>query len=182
MFRVVLSIQAGQFKPSIILRKLGTNSRKNKLFQAFHELGCALRTRFLLQYLSQAELRSNIQAAINKSESFNKFAKWLSFGGQMHGIASNNRDELRKRIKCNHLVANCVIFHNVVELTRILNQLHQQGHRFSSEAISALSPYLTEHINRFGLYHLDSERQPLPIDFELLCGDPIFHQHEPLSR
>ena len=172
MFRVALSIKAGKLKPSTILRKLGTNSRKNKLFQAFSELGGALRTRFLLQYLSQADLRTSIHAAINKSETFNKFAKWLSFGGEMTGIASNIRDEMRKRIKYNHLVANCVIFHNVVELTRVLNQLHAEGHQFAPETISALSPYLTWHINRFGWYHLDSKRQPLPIDFELAFGIP----------
>ena len=94
------------------------------------------------------------------------------FGGEMTGIASNNRDEMRKRIKYNHLVANCVIFHNVVELTRVLNQLHAEGHQFAPETISALSPYLTWHINRFGWYHLDSQRQPLPIDFELAFGMP----------
>ncbi|MEO0434866.1 MAG: Tn3 family transposase, partial [Cyanobacteria bacterium J06656_5] len=73
----------------------------------------------------------------------------------------------RKRIKYNHLVANCVIFHNVVELTRVLNQIYAEGHRFEPEAIAALIPYLTWHINRFGLYQLDAERQPLPINFEL---------------
>ena len=179
MFRVALSIKAGKLKPSTILRKLGTNSRKNKLFQAFYELGCALRTRFLLQYLTQEELRTTIHAASNKSEAFNRFAQWLSFGGEFSGIASNNRDEMRKRIKYNHLIANCVIFHNVVELTRILNQLYQEGYCFEPEAISALSPYLTWHINRFGLYHLDSERQPLPLDFELAIGEPIFDPIEP---
>ncbi|UJB73113.1 Tn3 family transposase (plasmid) [Acaryochloris sp. 'Moss Beach'] len=30
-------------------------------------------------------------------------------------IRVNHRDELSKRIKYNHLVANCVIFHNVTE-------------------------------------------------------------------
>lgn len=174
MFRVALSIKEGKLKPSTILRKLGTNSRKNKLFQAFYELGSALRTRFLLQYLTRAELRSTIQAAINKSESFNRFAKWLSFGGEIAGIASNNRDEMRKRLKYNHLVANCVIFYNVVELTRVLNQLHQEGYRFEQAAIAALSPYLAHHINRFGLFQLDSERQPLPLDFELAFGEPVF--------
>ena len=74
---------------------------------------------------------------------------------------------MRKRIKYNHLVANCVIFHNVVELTRVLNQIHAEGHRFEPEAIAALSPYLTWHINRFGLYELDAKRQPLPIRFDL---------------
>jgi hypothetical protein len=63
----------------------------------------------------------------------------------------------QKRLDYNHLVANCVLFHHVVELTRVLNQLHQEGYRFVQAAISALSPYLTGYINRFGLYRLDSE-------------------------
>jgi len=108
-----------------------------------------LRTIFLLQYLNDEELRSTIQAATNKSESFNRFAKWLAFGGE-GVIPSNNRDEQRKFIKYNHLVANCLIFYNVFEMSRILNQLMQEGYSFSDEAISALSPYLTEHVNRLG--------------------------------
>jgi TnpA family transposase len=71
MLRVVMSIKAGKIEASTILRKLGTNSRKNKLFQAFHELGTALRTGFLLDYLNDVELRATIQSATNKSESFN---------------------------------------------------------------------------------------------------------------
>ena len=34
MMRVVLSIKAGKFSASTILRKLGTYSRKNRLYQA----------------------------------------------------------------------------------------------------------------------------------------------------
>jgi hypothetical protein len=37
----------------------------------------------------------------------------------------------------------------------------------------ALGPYLTGHINRFGLYRLDSGRQPLPLNFELAMGKPM---------
>jgi Tn3 transposase DDE domain len=166
MVRVAMSVKAGKIKASTLLRKLGTNSRKNKLFQAFHELGTVLRTGFLLQYLNDEELRSTIQAATNKSESFNRFAKWLAFGGE-GVIPSNNRDEQRKFIKYNHLVANCLIFFNVFEMSRILNQLMQEGYSFSDEAISALSPYLTEHVNRLGRYHLDLERCPPTLEFEI---------------
>ena len=181
MLRVALSISVGKFKPSTILRKLGTNSRKNKLFQAFYELGSVLRTRFLLQYINDAELRSTIHAAINKTESFHRFAKWLSFGGDMVGIPSNNRDEMRKRIKYNHLVANCLILHNVVSLTRILHQLHQEGHQFEPDVVASLSPYLTHHVNRFGFYHLDPERQPDPMEFDLSIGlpNPVDPQNDP---
>jgi TnpA family transposase len=39
------------------LRKLGTASRKNKLYFAFRELGRVVRTMFLLEYISDDALR-----------------------------------------------------------------------------------------------------------------------------
>jgi TnpA family transposase len=112
MLRVVLSIKAGRITASTLLRKLGTYSRKNKLYVAMRELGRVVRTVFLLKYLSDPTLRRTIQGATNKSEAFNKFIQWVSFGGGGL-IAENDRDEQRKLIKYNHLVANCLIFHNV---------------------------------------------------------------------
>jgi hypothetical protein len=42
-----------------------------RLYQAFRELGRAIRTEFLLRYLADPAVRTIIQAATNKSESFN---------------------------------------------------------------------------------------------------------------
>jgi hypothetical protein len=64
-------------------------------------------------------------------------------------------------------VANTLIFYNVFELTRILHDLNQQGYAFEPEAIAELSPYLTQHVNRFGLYHLDLQRQPQAIHYDV---------------
>lgn len=75
MLRVALSVRAGRIRPSAILRRLGTYSRKNKLYFAFRELGRVVRTIFLLNFLSSLELRHLIQAATNKSELFNKCAQ-----------------------------------------------------------------------------------------------------------
>lgn len=52
--------------------------RSNRLYQSFSELGRVIRTGFLLSYLSNEKLRITIQAAMNKSESFNGFTKWVS--------------------------------------------------------------------------------------------------------
>lgn len=112
-------------------------------------------------------MRSEIQGATNKCESFNRLVKWLAFGGEHQAIGVNNRDEQRKRIKYNHLVANCVILHNVAEISRILNQLGQQNITFEAAAIASLSPYPTGHLNRFGMFGLDSQRQAEPLNFEL---------------
>ncbi|WP_420497801.1 Tn3 family transposase [Parafrankia soli] len=45
-----------------LLRRLGHDSRKNRLYRAFRELGRAVRTLVLLRYLSEPELRESITA------------------------------------------------------------------------------------------------------------------------
>jgi len=167
MLRVGISIAAGRITPSTILRKLGTYSRKNRLYQAFRELGLAVRTGFLLKFMGDAELRSTIQSATNKSESFNAFVKWLAFGGGGI-IAENDRAEQRKIIKYNHLLANCLIFHNVCMMSRALYTLRAEGAQIEPETVAALSPYIRSHITRFGQYTLDLTRTPAPIEYELL--------------
>ena len=173
MLRVVMSIKVGKISASTILRKLGTNSRKNKLFKAFHALGSAVRTGFLMEYIHDAKLRATVQGATNKSESFNAFIQWLAFG-DMGRLRTNNREELRKRIKYNHLVANCVILYNVSEMNRILHELAQEGYPITPEAMAGMNPYGTGHIIRLGQYNVDVNR-PLPsilYDLPLLPDEP----------
>ncbi|MBA2658447.1 MAG: Tn3 family transposase [Nitrosospira sp.] len=166
MLRVVLSIKAGRITASTLLRKLGTYSRKNRLYQAFRELGRVIRTEFLLKYINSAEMRTLIQAATNKSEAFNGFSQWVAFGGD-GTITTNDRDEQRKIIKYNHLVANSIIFHNVFSLSRVLHDLEQEGYPLESWQVAALSPYLTQQINRFGRYDLDLAIHPPELDYDL---------------
>ena len=61
----------------------------------------------------------------------------------------NDRDEQIKLIKFNHVAARCSIFHNVQTLTRLPHQLAQEGLNCKDETLAQLSPYLTEHVNRF---------------------------------
>ena len=152
-----------------MLRKLGNYSRKNRLYKAFRELGRVVRTVFLLEYISDAKLRRQIQAATNKVESYNGFSKWFCFGGEGI-IANNDPEEQEKIIKYNTLVANAVIFQNTVDLTEILQQLKREGYLIDPEDIKAISPYLTEHIKRFGDYWLDMNIRPKALDEMMALG------------
>lgn len=165
MLRVAVSVKLGRVTPSTILRRLGTYSRKNKLYFAFRALGRVVRTIFLLRYISDQSLRRRIQRSTNKSEAFNKFAQWVLFGGG-GVIAENIRDEQRKIIKYNHLIANLLIFHNLVTLDRTLAKLMADGHAINDTAVDDLSPYQTEHLNRFGSYPVNMNRVPEPLNFE----------------
>ena len=164
MLRVVVSIRLGKITASSILRRLGTYSRKNKLYFAFRELGKVLRTLFLLRYIDDVEIRKTIQAATNKSEEFNGFVKWVFFGGE-GVIAENVLHEQRKIVKYSQLVANMVILHNVEGMTRTLAELRKAGTELSPEVLAGLSPYRTSHINRFGDYTLDLEKEVVPLDY-----------------
>ena len=165
MLRVAVSIKTGAILPSDILRRMNSHSRKNRLYFAFRELGRVVRTLFLLRYISDLELRHVIQTATTKSERFNKFVQWVSFGGDSV-IAENVRDEQRKFIKYNHLVANLLVFYNLVSMTRAMQKMATDGHLVSDELAASLSPYPTEHINRFGNYNPNFGRAPEPIMVE----------------
>jgi TnpA family transposase len=162
LLQVVLSIQAGTVLPSMLLQKLGSYARRNRLYRAFRELGCAARTLFLLEYISDPPLRRYIHAATTKIESYNSFLDWIAFGG--HGILTP-RDpvEQEKRIKYMDLVANAVMLHNVADMTDVLHQLGQEGYTITLQMVARLSPYLTQHIKRFGDYVLDMDARPEPL-------------------
>jgi TnpA family transposase len=63
MLRIVISIQEGRIAPSVILRRLGTHSKKNKLFFAFQELGKVVRSAYLLNYVRDPDLRRKVNHA-----------------------------------------------------------------------------------------------------------------------
>jgi TnpA family transposase len=160
--------QEGRVSASDILRKIGSFSRKNKIYFAFQELGKVVRSIFLLQYFRLPEMRRDINHATTVSEAFNDFIKWLGFGN--NGIITqNSRDEQRKIIKYGHLVANTLIFMNVYDQTRILQELISEGYNITPEILACLSPFRTAHVNRFGKYDIDENRPCLEIDY----GDNI---------
>ena len=164
MLRIALSIKAGKITPSAILRRLGSKSVKNKLYFAFRELGRVIRTKFLLEYISDTEIRKTVQSATNKNEEFNNFAQWLMFG-QGGVIAENLKFSQRKIIKYNHLVANLVTLHNVNAMTQVLNDLQDEGVELTDKLIAGLAPYRTKHINRLGDYLLNLARKIAPMSF-----------------
>jgi TnpA family transposase len=123
------------------LSKLNSYNSKNKLYKAFHELGKVIRTTFLLEYISDKELRQTITATTNKVESYNGLSDWIRFGSKQL-VASNDPDEMEKSIKYNTLIANCIMLQNVVDITDICHELQEEGYAITKEDLSYMSPVL----------------------------------------
>ena len=55
------------------------------------------------------------------------------------------------------------MFHNVVSMTRGLQELINEGYHVTEEVIAHLTTYRTEHTNRFGSYELRLDQIPEPL-------------------
>jgi TnpA family transposase len=154
LMQVAISISDGRLSSATLMRRLRSNSRKNRIYKVFREVGRSVRTVTLLRYLADPALRSRITAATNKVESYNGFSQWLRFGN--NGVlADNDPVEQEKLIKLNTLLANLVIFHNALDIADIVRDLAAQGWTIAAEDLAGLSPYLRAHITRFGAYATD---------------------------
>ncbi len=82
-----------------------------------------------------------------------------------------------------------VIFHNALDIAEIVRQLLEEGWQIEPKDLAQISPYLTEHINRFGEYPThELGIQPeaydprLDVDFTVLRGDaPTSESYSPAA-
>lgn len=173
MMRVVLSIKAGKVMPSTLLRKLGSYSRKNRLYQAFLELGKVVRTMFLLEYISNMRMRSEINAITNIVEMYHAFLDWVFFGKE-GAITENDPIEQEKRLKYLDLVASAVILQNTVDMSLAIQTLAAQGEVIHQRHVAALSPYVNRHIKRYGDYVVNLRNIPQPLEVAISLPPEIF--------
>jgi len=167
LMQVVLSIKAGKLLPSAILCRLNTHSHKNRLYLAFQELGRVIRTLFLLRYISDRPMREGITAETNKVESYNGFSQWLSFGNNGK-VLDDDPVEMEKHVKFNQLVANCVMFQNVLDMSQAIRELIEEGYPVKVPTVQGLSAYQHEHLLRYGEYEVDLGDIPPPMTEEAL--------------
>ncbi len=173
MMRVVLSIKAGKVMPSTLLRKLGSYSKKNRLYQAFQELGKVVRTMFLLEYISSPKMRTEITAVTNIVEKYHDFLDWVCFGKD-GTITENDPIEQEKRFKYLDLVASAVILHNTVDMSLAIQTLMARGEPVHQRYIKALSPFITRHIKRYGDYVVNLNIFPQPLEAAINLPPEIF--------
>ncbi|MFK4149588.1 Tn3 family transposase [Streptomyces sp. NPDC004065] len=174
LMRVAVSVREGVISSATLLKRLRSGSHKNATYTAFREVGRVIRTVQLLRYLTDAPLRRRVTAATNKVESFNRFSQWVGFGNR-GVIADNDPVEQEKAMKFNALLTNAVIFHNALDIAEIVRQLLEEGWEIDPEDLAHISPYLTEHIKRFGEYSThelgiepEAYHPKLDVDFTLL--------------
>ena len=159
--QLALAIQSGTLAPSAVLARVNSYSTKNRFALALKELGQAVRTTYLLEWVMDESLRRTVHKGTTKVERHHKFAKHLAFGAGGH-LRSNNPADQEKAIVYNELVTNAVALQNVVDQTQALHALKSQGINVRAADLAFLSPYATSKLKRFGDYPTDLQPESMP--------------------
>jgi TnpA family transposase len=159
--QLALAIQSGTLAPSAVLAKVNSYSTRNRFATALKELGNAVRTTYLLEWVMDESLRRTVHKGTTKVERHHKFAKHLAFGAGGH-LRSNNPADQEKAIVYNELVTNAVALQTVVDQTQALHTLKSKGISIRPADLAFLSPYATSKLKRFGDYPTDLKPEAMP--------------------
>ena len=161
VLRLAHSIREGTVSASLIMGKLGSYSRQNRLATALREMGRIEKTIFILDYISSETFRRRIQRGLNKGEAMNGLARAICFGKQGELRERALRDQLQRASALNILI-NAISVWNTVYLTKALEFKKTQGWS-QEQLLHHISPLGWEHINFLGEYTFDVS-QPKELD------------------
>jgi TnpA family transposase len=159
--RAVASIRQGTVSASLLMRKLASYPRQNRLAQGLCEMGKIEKTLFILTYLPDEAMQRRVQLGLNKGEAVHSLARALFFA-QRGEFRERDFQEQTHRASCLHLLIAAIAAWNTVYLTRAVNALREAGEEVPDELLAHVLPLGWEHIILLGRYEFNpTEARPL---------------------
>ena len=158
MLRVAGSLKLGWVTASLFISKLKSFPQQNDLANSFAEYGRMIKTIFILRYLMNQPYRRKINSQLNKGERLHDLRRFLFFAHQ-GAIRQRQEEELTNQASCLNLITNAVVTWNTIYMKAAINQLRSEGHQISDEDINRLSPTRYGHVNPYGIYPFDIEKE-----------------------
>ena len=158
MLRVAGSLKLGWVTASLFLSKLKSFPQQNDLASSLAEYGRMIKTIFILRYLMNQPYRRKINNQLNKGERLHDLRRFLFFAHQ-GTIRQRQSEELTNQASCLNLITNAVVTWNTLYLEAAIDQLRREGHQINDEDINRLSPTRYEHVNPYGIYPFDIEKE-----------------------
>lgn len=151
--RIAYSIQKGKVSSSLILGKLGSYARKNKVALALREMGRIEKSIFMISYMTDDKLRRKITRGLNKTEAINALARELFFGQRGKFMERDIRRQLQSASALNVLI-NAISIWNAVYLQVAYDHLVKIDSEVT-KYMEHISPINWQHITFLGEYKFD---------------------------
>lgn len=159
LIQYAIALKIGTATADSIIRQFSRSNFQNPIFKAFIELGKAVKSIFLCNYLSSLELRQEIHTGLNIVENWNSVNDFI-FYGKKSEISSNSRDEQECSMLCLHLLQVCLAYVNTLLVQEVLGSQSWTG-KLTTEDHRGITPLFNGHINPYGTFELDMSKRIL---------------------
>jgi TnpA family transposase len=160
MIHFASALKAGTAETESILRRFTRSNLQHPTYRALSELGRAVKTIFLCEYLREESLRREIHEGLNVVENWNSTNSFI-FYGKGGEIATNRLDDQEVSVLSLHLLQLSLVYINTLMIQEVL-AAPAWSERLTGEDFRALSPLLYGHVNPYGRFDLDmNKRLPL---------------------
>ena len=154
MGQLYASLKKGHVTASVALKRLVGFSAKNRFYRANRDLGRIFKTEFILQYLSEPELRRRIRRGLLKVEQLHALARDV-FYGRPGRINARELWEQMNTCSCLNLILACIIYWQGREISRVLSQCDPVANGIDLSLLEHVSPIEWDNIVLYGQYILD---------------------------
>jgi TnpA family transposase len=159
ILRLFVSIKLKYVKPSAIFKRLSSYSKTHPLYKALKELGRIHKTKFILEYFDNHELRQKVEKQLNKGELWHKFAKDVWFANNQE-FTTGEKTSQEVALGCRNIIQNAIVLWNYLTLTQKLSTMEVDEVENAIDGLSSSQMISWKHVNIHGEY-----------DFELLVDN-----------
>jgi len=117
MIKYATALRLGTAETEAIMKRFTRNNLKHPTYLAMAELGKAIKTIFLCEYLKSEELRIEINEGLNVVENWNS-ANGFIFFGKGGEISTNRIEDQELAVLSLHLVQNCLVYINTLMIQK----------------------------------------------------------------
>ena len=122
------------------------------MYKALKEFGRLIKSRFILTYYDDQELRQRIEKQLNKVELSNRFSKAVFFANNQE-FQDGSRERQEVATACKVLIQNAIVLWNTLYLSQRLSSLGDaEEQREMLSAITSGSLLTWQHVNLQGEY------------------------------